>query len=79
MVIQAWFSTPPSWPTIVGMAVETMVWSRLESSMPAMSAAKMIQMRRWVRISCPSALDPRRLGRAADGAVFSVVIRWAPG
>src|SRR6478736_681700 len=27
------------------MAVETMVWSRLESSMPAMSAEKMIQMR----------------------------------
>ncbi len=51
MVIQAWCSTPPSLPTIVGMAVETMVWSRLESSMPAMRAEKMIQMRLWVSSS----------------------------
>ena len=40
---------------MVGMAVETMVWSRLESSMPAMSAEKMIQMRRWVSSSGPAA------------------------
>ena len=48
MVIHTWWSTPPSWPTIVGMAVDTIVWSRLESSMPAMRALKMIQMRRFV-------------------------------
>ena len=33
---------------MVGIAVETMVWSRLESSIPAMRALKMIQMRRLV-------------------------------
>ncbi len=33
---------------MVGMAVETMVWSREESIIPAISAEKMIQMRRWV-------------------------------
>jgi hypothetical protein len=55
VVIQAWCSTPPSLPTMVGMAVETMVWSRLESSMPAISAEKMIQMRFWVSSSGPAA------------------------
>jgi hypothetical protein len=48
VVIQTWWSTPPSSPTMVGIAVETMVWSRLDRSMPAMSAEKMIQMRRCV-------------------------------
>src|SRR3954464_5612661 len=30
------------------MAVDTIVWSRLDSSMPAIRALKMIQIRRWV-------------------------------
>ena len=55
MVIQAWCSTPPSLPTIVGIAVETMVWSRLDNSMPAIRAEKMIQMRFWVSSSGPAA------------------------
>ena len=67
MVIQAWCSTPPSLPTMVGMAVETMVWSRLESSMPAIRAEKMIQMRFWVSSSGSAAA-----GRTDGGA------HWAP-
>src|SRR5690349_20092775 len=48
VVIHTWCETPPSSPTIVGMAVDTIVWSRLDSSMPAIRAEKMIQMRRCV-------------------------------
>src|SRR3954447_16803295 len=40
--------TPPRSPTIVGMAVETIVWSRLDISMPASSAEKMMLIRRRV-------------------------------
>ncbi|MNI98342.1 hypothetical protein D3C73_1571710 [compost metagenome] len=57
MVIHAWCSTPPSLPTMVGMAVETMVWSRLDSSMPAISAEKMIQIRFWVSSSGSAAFE----------------------
>src|SRR6478736_3627386 len=48
VVIHTWCETPPSSPTMVGMAVDTIVWSRLDSSIPAMRAEKMIQMRRCV-------------------------------
>src|SRR3954453_3377082 len=80
VVIQAWFSTPPSLPTIVGIAVETMVWSRLESSIPAISAEKMIQMRRWgssngsvvvgvgVVMRSPAGLWVGGVGRVRSGA-----------
>src|SRR5919112_859660 len=71
VVIHAWCSTPPSLPTMVGIAVETMVWSRLESSMPAISAEKMIQIRFWVSSRGPAAVVLGEVGHAAlagDGA-----------
>src|SRR4051794_19633036 len=43
------WDTPPRSPTIVGMAVETMVWSRAAISMPAIKAEKMRLTRRRVR------------------------------
>src|SRR3954467_14973242 len=46
---QAMCETPPRSPTMVGIAVETMVWSRLETSIPAISAAKTRLIRRRVR------------------------------
>src|SRR5919112_3513733 len=49
VVTQAMCETPPRSPTIVGIAVETMVWSRLETSIPAISAAKTRLIRRRVR------------------------------
>src|SRR5688572_3824415 len=51
VVTQAMCETPPSSPTIVGIAVETMVWSRLETSMPASSAEKISLIRRLVSTS----------------------------
>ena len=57
VVIHVWCSTPPSLPTMVGMAVETMVWSRLESIIPAIRAEKMIQIRFWVSRSGSPALS----------------------
>src|SRR6476469_46845 len=41
--------TPPRSPTIVGIEVETMVWSRAAMSMPARSAEKIRVTRRCVR------------------------------
>lgn len=38
---QAWCSTPSSSPTIVGMAVDTIVWSKVARNIAAMSAEKM--------------------------------------
>src|SRR4051812_2088240 len=40
--------TPPRSPTMVGIAVETMVWSRLDMSMPASRAEKIRLIRRRV-------------------------------
>src|SRR3712207_8908221 len=51
--------TPPRSPTIVGIAVETIVWSRLETSIPAISAEKTRLIRRRVRTN----------GGASSGAV----------
>src|ERR1700759_254189 len=68
VVIHTWFSTPPRSPTMVGMAVETIVWSRLLSSIPAISALKMIQMRRLVSSSGAGAM-------AVMGSVRSRVVR----
>src|SRR3954451_21839772 len=59
VVTQAMCDTPPRSPTMVGIAVETIVWSRLDTSIPASSAAKMTLMRRRVRTS----------GGAAAGAL----------
>src|SRR3954452_5328986 len=50
---------------MVGIAVETIVWSRLDTSMPASSAAKMTLMRRRVRTS----------GGAAAGALGMVLLK----
>src|SRR5215218_7030724 len=41
--------TPPRSPTMVGIAVETIVWSRAAISMPASSAEKIRLTRRRVR------------------------------
>src|SRR3954471_12349534 len=48
VVIHAMCETPPRSPTMVGIAVETMVWSRAAISMPASSAAKIVLIRRRV-------------------------------
>src|SRR5919112_409644 len=48
--------TPPRSPTIVGIAVDTMVWSRLDTSMPAISAEKIRLIRR--RVSTMGAAGP---------------------
>src|SRR3954452_23417187 len=42
------WETPPRSPTTVGIAVETMVWSRLDMSMPASRAEKIRLIRRRV-------------------------------
>src|SRR3954447_24264182 len=69
--IQAMCETPPRSPTIVGIAVETMVWSRAAMSMPASSAEKMMLIRRRVRtiggadMSVGGACKRCLLGRAA--------------
>src|SRR3954468_17790525 len=42
------WETPPRSPTMVGIAVETMVWSRLDMSMPASRAEKIRLIRRRV-------------------------------
>src|SRR3954466_13131815 len=42
------WETPPRSPTIVGMAVDTIVWSRLDMSMPASRAEKIRLIRRRV-------------------------------
>src|SRR3954462_12877272 len=65
VVTQAMCDTPPRSPTMVGIAVETIVWSRLDTSMPASSAAKMTLMRRRVRTS----------GGAATGALGMVLLK----
>src|SRR5918997_4313563 len=49
VVTHAMCDTPPSSPTIVGIDVDTIVWSRAAMSMPARSAPKMTLMRRRVR------------------------------
>src|SRR5215212_4725872 len=43
------WETPPRSPTMVGIAVETMVWSRAAVSMPARRAPKIVLIRRRVR------------------------------
>src|SRR3954470_1959918 len=48
--------TPLRSPTIVGIAVETIVWSRLDTSMPAISAEKIRLIRR--RVSTMGAAAP---------------------
>ncbi|GMA25999.1 hypothetical protein GCM10025864_37580 [Luteimicrobium album] len=48
MASQAWCSTPCNSPTIVGMAVETIIWSSEDRNIPAMRAEKMTQIVRWV-------------------------------
>src|SRR5438067_5144052 len=51
---------PPRSPTIVGSAVETIVWSSAARNMPSMSAAKTVQSARpWSRPSS-AMLPPRR-------------------
>src|SRR5215217_1376756 len=62
VVIHAMCETPPRSPTMVGIAVETMVWSRAAMSMPARRALKIRLIRRRVRT----------IG-AAPGSVNSVV------
>src|SRR3954447_8497257 len=49
VVIHAMCETPPRSPTMVGMAVETIVWSSAAMSMPASRAEKMMLIRRRVR------------------------------
>src|SRR4051794_32823665 len=49
VVTHAMWETPPSSPTIVGIDVDTIVWSRAAMSMPASSALKMMLIRRRVR------------------------------
>src|SRR4051812_42426687 len=49
VVIHAMWETPPRSPTMVGIAVDTIVWSRAAMSMPASSAEKMRLTRRRVR------------------------------
>ena len=46
---QAMCEPPSRSPTIVGSAVETMVWSSAASSMPSMSAPMMSRIERWLR------------------------------
>ena len=45
-MIQAMWEPPLRSPTIVGSAVDTIVWSSAASSMPSMSAPMMSRMRR---------------------------------
>src|SRR3954462_4752787 len=49
VVIHAMCETPPRSPTMVGIAVETIVWSRAAMSMPASRAPKITLIRRRVR------------------------------
>src|ERR671934_1499340 len=56
---ERWLS-PPRSPTIVGSAVETIVWSSAARNMPSMSAAKTVHSARpWSRPSS-AMLPPRR-------------------
>src|SRR5688500_10900421 len=63
VVIHAMWETPPSSPTMVGIAVDTMVWSRAAMSMPASRAPKIVLIRRRVRTSGTAP------GAAADSVV----------
>ena len=65
-----WLS-PPSSPTIVGRAVETIVWSSAARNMPSISAAKIGASARPLRVSscCPFVLTPLFL---ADDPVANV-------
>ncbi len=47
MTTQAMWAPPPRSPTMVGSAVETMVWSRAARSMPSIKAPMMSNTRRW--------------------------------
>src|SRR3954466_4619092 len=58
---------------MVGMAVETMVWSREESIMPAISAEKMIQMRRCVS---SNGAGPGGVGGAVVVAMVVPCVWW---
>ncbi len=46
---QPWCSTPFSSPTMVGIAVPTMVWSREDRNIEAIRAPKISQIVRWLR------------------------------
>src|SRR5919204_3170767 len=65
---ERWFR-PPRSPTIVGNAVETIVWSSAARNMPSISAAKTVQSARPVRrpssgtfplLHCAVELRPRQ-------------------
>src|SRR5215212_10226286 len=58
--------TPPRSPTIVGIAVETIVWSRLDTSMPAISAEKIRLIRRRVSTMGAAAPDGATVVGGAD-------------
>src|SRR3712207_8878639 len=58
--------TPPRSPTMVGIAVETMVWSRLETSIPAISAEKMRLIRRRVRTNSGASSVAVRVGSCTE-------------
>src|SRR3954468_23634667 len=57
---------PPRSPTIVGIAVETIVWSRLDTSMPAISAEKIRLIRRRVSTMGAAAPDGATVVGGAD-------------
>src|SRR3954468_11803635 len=76
--------TPPRSPTIVGIAVDTMVWSSAAISIPASSAEKMMLIRRRVSTMTGAAVSEvgacmaELLGRTATPRVAGVGIRPPP-
>src|SRR3954470_11826860 len=70
------WETPPRSPTIVGIAVETIVWSRLDISMPASRAEKIRLIRRRVRTiggGATASLGRESVGGACNGSPRSFV------
>src|SRR4051794_33735630 len=68
VVTHAMCDTPPRSPTMVGIAVETIVWSRAAMSMPASRAEKMRLIRR--RVSTMGAGATGSLGRLPVGGLW---------
>ena len=58
MTTQAMWAPPPRSPTMVGRAVETIVWSSAASSMPSIRAPMMSSTRRWLSPSIASPGPP---------------------
>ncbi len=54
MTTQAMWAPPPRSPTMVGRAVDTIVWSNAARSMPSIRAPIMSNTRRWLSPSIAS-------------------------